>query len=431
MITPLFPLVLLVVSILAVEGLYSGSEMALLSADRLRLQAESKRRRTRLSGWLSDLALRLSHQPERILSTTLAVTSLSVVSVSTLIEIQLHSLVPGRSELIAVAIASPLIVLFGEAIPKTLGRRFADRLAPLAAPLVVFGYYLLLPITFFLSLYTRSLTRLLTPLEHWVSGSPSNIRDRLRSVLAYGKKDSEMRPTERRMIKRIFDFKDTEAKHALIPLVRVEAIGRDASVRDALARFKSHRHSRMPVYADRIDNIVGVLEVADLFAVPSLHVPVSGFLRPAHYVAETQSLEALLAEMREEDDEMVVVVDEYGGAIGILTLEDIVEEIVGDIQDEYDSDGPPYRELTRGSWMVQGRAEVSVINESLKIGIPDGDYETIGGFLLQQFGRIPGVGDELYFDTVSHPLRFVIRKANARQIEAILIERLDLATPNS
>ena len=129
-------------------------------------------------------------------------------------------------------------------------------------------------------------------------------------------------------------------------------------------------------------------------------------------------------EMRRDDIEMVVVVDEHGGAVGILTFEDIVEEIVGEINDEYDTESLPYKELSDSSWLVQARMEIQAINDQLRVALPEGEYETFSGFLLQQFGRIPTNRDELFFDTPTGSYKFTIRKATQRHIEIVLIERL-------
>lgn len=121
---------------------------------------------------------------------------------------------------------------------------------------------------------------------------------------------------------------------------------------------------------------------------------------------------------------MTVVVDEYGGAVGILTFEDIVEEIVGELEDEYDSKNKSYREVAEDTWLVPAKMEIRVLNEEIRLELPEGDYETLGGFLLQQFGRIPEIGDELYFDTPKGQIRFSIKKATSRAIQQITIERL-------
>jgi CBS domain containing-hemolysin-like protein len=150
---------------------------------------------------------------------------------------------------------------------------------------------------------------------------------------------------------------------------------------------------------------------------------VRNFITNATYVAETHHLDDLLKIMRRDETEMVIIVDEYGGAIGILTFEDIVEEIVGEIEDEHDDDqSAEFKELGEGRYLLQARMEITAINEKLHLEIPEGDYETIGGFLLQQFAKIPESGDELHFDTSAGTLKFVVRKATARQIQSVLVE---------
>ncbi len=413
----IWTLVWIVPPLLLLEGLFSGSEIALLSADRLKLKALAAK-----GSRGAKLAFELADQPERVLSATLFITSLCVIGISSIIGLYVNSLQTDHADLLSIAFTSPLVVLVGELIPKTIYQKYATELAPWVAYPVQWVYWTFLPVTRILSSYTSKLSRLLGPIEELLTGKKHSTREELRSLLLYGKKESQIKSSEKKMIKRIFDFKDTEAKHALIPLIRVEAIEDTSTIKEALERFKSHRHSRMPVYKDRVDNIIGVLEISDLFLSSDTSQTISNHITPAHYVAETQSLDDLLNEMRVEDNEMVVVVDEYGGAVGILTLEDIVEEIVGEINDEYDSDVQTFRQLTDRSWLVQARMEIVQMNEQLKLDIPEGEYETLSGFLLQQFGRIPEIGDELYFDTAAGSLKFAIKKASERQIESVSIE---------
>jgi putative hemolysin len=410
-------LALIIPPLLVVEGFFSGSEIALLSADKLSLKARAGQGSQR-----ARLALELANHPERILSSTLLMTSICVIGISALIALYVNRTGSSHADLIAVAITSPLVVLLGELIPKTIYQKYATQLAPWVAFPVQSVYWIFYPITRFLAAYTSRLSRLLGPIEELLTGKRQGMREEIQQLLSYSRKDSEIKSTERKMIKRIFDFKDTEAKHALIPLIKVEAISEGSTIKDALERFKSHRHSRMPVFSGRIDNIIGVLEMSDLFTAADSSLSIQSFITQAHYISETQSLEDLLQEMRIEESEMVVVVDEYGGAVGVITFEDIVEEIVGEISDEHDSEVTTHKQLGHNSWLIQARTEILQINEELKLDLPEGDYETLGGFLLQQFGRIPEVSDDLYFDTPAGSLTFTIRKATERQIELVFIE---------
>ena len=412
-------LVIATLIILAIEAIFAGSEIAILSADKLKLRSAAK-----AGGTSARRALELAQHPERVLATTLVVTSMCMVAVSTLFSMYISQKYPKAGEFLAVAIASPLIVILGELLPKSLFQRRADTVARWAFYPIAAGYWAFYPITKLVSFYTSRLSNMLGPITEWLGGRGRNRREELRALLSYGKKESEIKASEKRMIKRIFEFKDTEAKHALIPLVRVEAIEEKTNVQDALERFQKHRHSRMPVFSGRIDNIVGTLEVVDLFSVPDLQRPVQEYMTPAHYVPETQSLEDLLQDMHREDTELVVVVDEYGGAVGILTFEDIVEEIVGEIEDEHDVASAPFKALSQDSWLIQARTEISTLNEQLKLALPEGDYETLGGFLLQQFGRIPLPGDELFFDTPAGSLKFTVKRANDRRIDSVMVEHL-------
>jgi putative hemolysin len=414
-------LIMLIVPLLLIEGFFSGSEIALLSVDKVTLKKTAAARARRGS----SLALELSKHPERVLSTTLFMTSLCVIGISSLAELFFLEHQTGHAELYAVLSTSPLIVIFGELLPKTIYQRYSNRIAPWISYPIYLTYWIFYPITRLLSIYTSHLSRIVGPIEEMLAVKRRTTREELLSLLSYNRRETEIKSSERRMIKRIFDFKDTEAKHALIPLVRVEAIEDIATVREALERFERHRHSRMPVYSERIDNIVGVLETSDLFNATDLDQPIKHYVSSAHFVAETQSLEDLLRDMRSEDIELVVVVDEHGGAVGILTFEDIVEEIVGEINDEYDQESRPVKEIEPGHWLVQAGMEIDPLNDQLKIEVPQGDYETLGGFLLQQFGRIPEPRDELFFNTTSGQYKFTIKQATEKRIETVIIEKID------
>jgi len=419
-------LAMILAPVLLIEALFSGSELALLSADRLVLQKQSKKGNTG-----AKLALELTNRPERILSTTLFITCACVVGVTILIEHYFSSQEASFAEIKSVLLASPLIVFFGELIPKVLFRRFSATLAPIVAMPVYWTYFLFYPFTKLLSGYTTRISRMIGPIEEMIAGKRRTTRDDLETLLSYEKAETELQSNERLTIKRILEFRETLARHALIPLFRVDAVESTVKIREALEMFKSNQHSRMPVYQERIDNIIGVLEVNDLISAPDVDLPIENHVTPVHYVPETQALEDILLEMRRDQEHLVVVVDEHGGAVGILTFEDIVEEIVGEISDEYDHEMAPFKELSPGKWLIQARMEVAAINEQLAIELPEGEYETLGGFLLEQFGKIPETRDELYFSTPAGTYKFTIRKATERQILSVLIENLEGPTDAS
>ena len=407
----------LTLPLLIIEGIFSGSEIALLSADTLALKTQIRRGSRR-----AKLAFDLARRPEKVLSTTLVVTTICVIGISVLVTLHLRTAGYQNPDLLAVLITSPMIVIFWELIPKTIYQHYCTRLAPWVAYPVMLVYWLFYPITRLISSYTTRLSRIVGPIEEQMTGRQRTTRESLRAVLSAGREETGLKSSEKKMIRRILDFSDTEARKALIPLLQVDAIPDAASVREALEIFQSHRHSRMPVFKDRVDNIVGVLEAMDLVRVENLELPIRNFVTTPQYVPETQGLRWVLEAMNQEDNQMAIVVDEYGGAVGILTFEDVIEEIVGEIQDEYDSDSDSglHLELAPGKWLIQSKMDVSAINELLKIDIPTGNYETLSGFLLQQFGRIPEARDELLYRN----LRFTIKKADDRKIESAIIERV-------
>ncbi len=407
-----------VLPLVTLEAFFSGSEIALLSADKLYLLEQSKAGSSK-----STLALKIAGHPERILSTTLLITNLCIVGISAIISLYFLENFHKNQNILAIAVTSPIIVFLGELIPKTIFQRNANTLAPWVAYPLHFTYWLFYPITRGLTYYTARLSHLVGPIEELLAGRRKTTRDEIRSLLTYKKNETEIKTTEKEMIKRIFDFRYSEARHALIPLVRVEAIEESSDLHFALECFERHRHSRMPVYLERIDNIIGILEIADLFSVSDLKQPIRSYITRAQYVAETQPLQDLMMEMRRKDHEMAVVVDEHGGAVGILTFEDIVEEIAGEINDEFDYESMSYRTLSEYSWIIQATMEIQKINEAIKIEIPDGNYETLSGFLLQQFGRIPEAKDELFFDTPTGAYKFTIQRATERHIETVVIEK--------
>jgi len=205
---------------------------------------------------------------------------------------------------------------------------------------------------------------------------------------------SDIKVEERKIITRIIDFRDITVKEAMKTLAGVSAISADTSLDKARQIVAKGPYSRYPVYQDRIDNIVGMLVGFDLLTNHDIQAPVIAKCRKPLFVPETMHVEKLLVELQTQREHMAIAVDEYGGAVGIITTEDILEEIVGEIEDETDKPLMPVTKLNDRNLLVEGKAEISILNEEYGMGIPErDDYSTIGGFLLYRFGRIPKVGE--------------------------------------
>lgn len=406
-------LILFEILALLAEGFFSGSEMALISADRLAL-----RKAANGGNRGAKLALELLAHPEHVLVTALVGTGLCVAFQATMVTMFVFTQLGPEYDVYGILILSPLALVFGELIPKTIYQRFAENLAPIVARPILIARWVFAPATWVIGKYAIWLSRLLLPLQEAVGvHHRTTHRDELSYLLHYGRRETALKRTERRMIRRIFDFSKAEAKRALIPLVHLDMIEDTLTQAEALEAFLKYGHSRLPVYHERVDNIVGVVHVFDVFSEQDPAKPVTKLMQSAFFAPVSQQLDDLLYTMKKRGIQMAIVVDEYGGAVGALTLEDILEEIVGEIKDEYDRDSTDYRQLDEGEYLIHARMEISSINELLKFDIPRGDYETLAGFLLQQFNRIPEEGDELYFKN----LKFVIRRATNKAIEQVYV----------
>lgn len=411
-------LLIVIPILLIVQGGFSGSELALISADAITLRARA------VSGsWPYRLAAWLKRNPERIFSSTLLVTSSCVVLLSTLVTLYFISADPHKGEIYAVLFLSPLIVFVGELFPKAYFQRNSDRLVPYCAVLVTVVYFLFFPITRLLTFYTATVSRFFRVFRNPYHQYKADARTEILSLLRYGVDQSESPDSESSMIRRIIELKGKVAKSVMIPLIHVEAISESSTVKEAIERFKFHRHSRMPVFSGRVDQVVGVLEVSDLFNAHGPEQSIRSFWNEPLFVAEMHALEDLIARMFIQNAHLAVVVDEYGGASGLITFEDVIEEIVGEIADEHDELSVQVQEQSPNTWLIQGSHSMQDLRDYLKIDLPSGDFETFGGFLLSLFKRIPEPGAQTQFQVDEEVFVVTVRKANRKQILSAHLER--------
>ncbi|RJP22161.1 MAG: HlyC/CorC family transporter [Deltaproteobacteria bacterium] len=377
-------LVLAVSLCLLLEALFTGAEMALVSADRNRLQDRARRGERG-----AERALALLDRPDRVLATTLTATNIFVVLSSVIVT---SRLLPGfgeHAEWVAVLVVTPLVIVFGEVVPKSYVRPRADRLVDRAARLVAFAETALSPLVAGVSFLARTISAPfggVPPMRALVT------REDLELLLQGSRDASDVEAHERVMVRRVFHFGEARVADVFRPLPQVAALPEGASCGEAALAAARSGYSRYPVYSGRLDHILGYLHVLDIAGSPP-DASILPFLRKALFVPELMPLDELLRSFREARTSFAVVVDEFGGVTGVVTAEDVVEEVVGEIEDEYDRGMEYYTKVSEDEFVIPGRMEVERLAEEFGVRLAEGDYTTVGGFLTSLAGRIPAAGE--------------------------------------
>jgi putative hemolysin len=399
-----------ILSCLGVEAFFSGAEVAVYSANKLKIRhhAEQGSRAARL-------ILQMLERPERMLGSTLVMHILVVVAETSLATALFMNWLGQRGEWVALVVMTSLVLTVGEIFPKTIFQHAADRLAgvvvyPLRA--VLYACYpmaraITWPIAWGLDLFRLQSEK----------SNPLVIKAELELLTRLSDRSSTLGVHERRMIRRIFGFSDTRVHEAMIPLVQVVALEDTASVDELIQAIRTHGFSRIPIFQDNIHNIVGWVNAFDALSLPPDVRSFRHLIRPAYYVPETRRIGDLLKDVQQKGIPLAVVVDEYGGSVGIVTIEDMLEEIVGEIEDEYDARERLYEVLPDGSFRIDARMEIDAINEILGLRIPTGNYATLSGFILAQLERIPQRGELLMQDG----LMLEIEAATNRTVECVRV----------
>lgn len=291
------------------------------------------------------------------------------------------------------------ILIFSESIPKALVLRSPEAMATLLARPLSLISFLLWPILALFQLITRPLMRFISGKEKLAS--PLVTEEELRMLMNAGQEEGLIEQEERDMIKGVFSVSDTLVREVMVPRVDIASLDVESSFADALDIVLKQGHSRIPVYRDSMDTIVGVLYARDLMEAVHRHktdTRIEELVRPAYFVPETLKVGALLRDLQRRKVHIALIVDEYGGTAGLVTIEDLLEEIVGDIQDEYDLEERSIRQINDNELLAYDRVPISDINEVTGLALEAEDADRIGGFVYEQLGRVPVVGDIVEVD---------------------------------
>jgi CBS domain containing-hemolysin-like protein len=392
------------------ESFFSGTETAFVSLDRAKIKALADKGDKGAIGINSFL-----EKPESFFSTTLLGTNLSVVISNTIATIMVITYLGERYEYITIFIMAPLLLVFGEIVPKTVYRYHADQIAPhLVAPLkVIAGIFK--PFVSLLSEITECFVKFFR--MDRAQTYPLTTREDLANYLDLWNINSRLKTAEKKMVERIFDFSETLASDIMIPLVNIKALEDNDSIEEAIIKARRTGHSRIPVYSEKAYNIIGIVLAYDLITVQDKSLSIKDILRPARYVPDSIPVDKLLKQLRTEGNSIAIVVDEYGGTTGIVTVEDILEEVVGEIYDEHDKEETSIIRTGENRYLIDALTEIERLNEHFKIQLPKEDYETVSGFLLKKMGKIPETAETFKFGDIT----FIIKETDIRSIKKVII----------
>jgi CBS domain containing-hemolysin-like protein len=401
---------LIMAACLVLEGFFSGSEIGVIGADTMKLRHQAAN-----GSKGAKLALKMLEKPEWLLSTTLVGTNISVVTNTTMGTALMIHLFGEQGSWLAIVLVAPLIWVFGEIVPKSIFQQRADTITPRIIYILRFFSYLFFPVLIVFSVLTRLITKLIGSSDQ----SPFTLREEIVTMLQMPATEGDIQSDEKDMIRRMFSFSETPVNKVMIPLIDVVAVENGINCGEAMRIATESSHVRLPVYEDRVDRVVGTLYVLELLG-EDHSTPIEKYIKPARYIPGSKSIKELLIEMRQNGEALVTVVDEFGGADGIVALEDIMEEIVEDIEDEYDSGHKPQqwiRKMGDKDYIVSARIELDELVEQLDLDIPESIHATLGGLLMSRVHEIPATGSLIQINSID----FTIQRSIPQAIQEIRI----------
>ena len=389
---------------------FSAAEMAFIAANRLRLRHLAEEGNAVAAHYLESF-----RQPERLLSTAMMGVTIAHIVAASAVTFALLPVLGGVAPLVVTLTLTPVMLVFGEIIPKAVAREWATSLILKLYRPLTWASRVLVP---FVALANTLVTLALRA----VGGPRANTRqfvsrEELKALLQLEPGEASVSTQEAEMIDKIFDLGDTTVREVMVPLVDVVMLPDTASSRDAIALIQQRGFSRLPIHAARETDVIGVVTAMDLLNRGAQVRTVTELMRKPTFVPETKRIDDLLREMQKGRNPLAIVVDEYGGATGIVTLEDIVEQIVGEIQDEHDRTPATVEQLPDGSYWVGGRTHIDELNEALDWSLPKHGYETVAGLVLATLHRIPRMGEVLQLPGYT----ITVLEADARRVAAVKI----------
>jgi len=401
---------------LLLSFMFSGLETGMLSIDQLKLERDAKKNRSHKA------LLSFVRQPDKFLGTILIgnnIANVILASISTLIVASLGSL--AFDARYTALFVGAIVLIFGEIIPKAIFRDNADTIVPKFFPVLQVFYFLLKPFVAIVTWMNKALRKMLKLEEGYQYDYLT--KDDLSFLLSQTEGDSISAP-QMEMIEDALDFTELEARNVMIPRTDIVAISENATIAEAIELAREEGFTRYPVYRNNIDDIVGVLIIYDVLKKDcKLDMKAGDIMHEPLFAPENTDMDILLKEMQTKRRSMAIIVDSYGGTAGIITMEDILEEIVGEIEDEYDVDEEDndVEQIGPNTWLAAADVDIDRLADDYGIELPEGDYETIAGLILDHLERIPHQGQVITIN----PYRIQVLQATPKKIIKVKIHKLN------
>ncbi len=396
---------IILVILLLLSSFFSSAETAFMSLNKLRVRTKAD-----LGDKRSKLILSLIDNSNKLLTTVLVGNNLVNIVASSLTTTLMIDLFGSRAIGIATGLLTLLILIFGEITPKTIASRKAEKTAAAYAPFINLLMIFLTPVTFAVNFLAHGLLRIfgIDPEER----TSAVTEDELLTLVDVSSEEGVIESDEREMINNVVDFKDTVAKDIMVPAISMACVPEDISYEELIGIIREEQYSRMPVYKETKDNIIGIVWAKDLLVKydPSTEFHILDYTRKPYFTYEQKTTRELMADMRREYTSIAIVLDEYGGTTGLITIEDLLEEIVGEIRDEYDTDEVDEIEtLGENVYEVTGQTKLVDIKEAVGIDIESDDYDSIAGHVIHLLGHIPAEGESITDDDAEYTVTLVIK----------------------
>lgn len=401
--------ILSLVILIACSAFFSSSETALTSITPIKVR-QLKEKKVKNSHVLDELL----QDPSGMISTILVGNNIVNIGASSLATIFFTSFYgPARGPLFSTIIMTFLVLIFGEITPKSIAQSKSEKVALRTSPAIYGLKQVLRPLVYLLTLITSGLIKI------FVHGDPEEDRitkEELRTIVDVSEEQGVLMDEETEFINNVLDIKDNQAISVMTPRTSVSALDIEADQEEILDFIRENNFSRVPVYRENIDHIVGILHVKDL-VLPFKDqeaIDLTSLLHAPYFGYEYMPVIDLFRQMRQKNVSMSIIVDEYGGTSGIVSIEDIVEEFLGDIDDEYDSTQPWYK-LGKGHYKLDPELRIDEVNETFGLNLESENYDSIGGWVMEQLERLPVEGDEVQRENI----RFRVEKMDKRKIESL------------